>query len=372
MSKRDLSNVTPLPTDRLVRRVSNDRYISSEFMELEREKIFSRAWIMVCPEWRLAKPGSYVTLDELDQSILILRDDSSQIRAFHNVCRHRGTRLLSKCGKVEGIQCPYHGWRYRLDGTLDRITKADGFSEKVEHGSFGLKRVRSASWLGFVWVNLSPEAPELHETLGGLDEELAPYQLHDMRPVQSFERIVPFNWKVMLENAMDFYHVPFVHKGTINPQVSEGPDLTSYGDHTRQRLDIASRYRWRQRLDRSCTRGGPYTEKQVRALHKYLIFPNFLINVLPYHLTVMQVFPVEAQRCRLRYSFCYRRGAKPVERLRAVATWAASRAILREDLKILHSVQRGFATGQVPVQALHQEEEAASHFHTVLNRWTES
>ena len=360
---------TPLPVDRWVRRVPAARYSSDEFFEQERDRIFTRAWLAAGPEHRLQRPGAYFTLEELGESILVVRDDDGEIRAFHNVCRHRGSRLLTGSGRVAGLQRPYHGWRYRLDGSLASITKGDGFEEVLEHRRFGLRALKTERWMGFVWVTLEEHAPPLRQTLGGIAEELEPYALHEMRPVQTFEKVYPFNWKAMLENAMDFYHVPFVHNGTINPQVSEPPDLTSYGDHTRQRLDIAADYSWRARLDRRCTRGGPYTPRQIGALHKYLIFPNFLINVLPYHLTVMQVFPVTARSCRLRYAFCRRRGARGLELARAVATWAASRYILWEDIKVLHAFQTGVNTGRVQVQQLHAEEAAASHFHGVISRW---
>jgi phenylpropionate dioxygenase-like ring-hydroxylating dioxygenase large terminal subunit len=361
--------VTLLPVDRWLRRVPADRYTSREFFETEKERIFSRAWLAAGPAWSLERPGDYFTLNELEQSVLVLRDEDGRIRAFHNVCRHRGSRLLTGCGRVDGIRCPYHGWSYRLDGSLASITKGDGFETLLEHRRFGLHEIQSEIWMGYVWIHLEGNAPPLRETLGGIAEQLDPYLLHEMRPVQTFETVYPFNWKAMLENAMDFYHVPFVHNGTINPGVVEPPDLTSYGDHTRQRLDIARDNSWRVRLDRRCTRAGPYTPRQIGALHKYLLFPNFLINVLPYHLTVMQVFPVTPRSCRLKYSFCRRRGARGIELARAVATWAASRYILWEDIKVLHAFQAGVNTGRTPIQYLHSEEAAASHFHGVISRW---
>ena len=361
--------MTPLPTDRRVRRIAHDRYLSEDFATQEQDRIFERAWLAVAPEWRLKRPGDYVTFTELGMDVLVVRDEQGEIRAFHNACRHRGSRIITGHGRTRELQCPYHGWGYRLDGSCSSITKGDGFAEPLEHRSFGLRAVRSDRWMGQVWVNLDPGAPSLRQTLGGIDDELEPYALEEMRPIQTFERVYPFNWKAMLENAMDFYHVPFVHGGTVAPQVSDGPDLKSYGDHTRQRLEIAGRWPLRDRLDRACTRGGPYSREQLRSLHKYLLFPNFLINVLPYHLTIMQVFPVTATTCRLRYSFCRRAGARGVELARALGTWVASRYILREDIKVLDAFQSGVATGAVPVQHLHDEEAAAAHFHAVIDRW---
>jgi phenylpropionate dioxygenase-like ring-hydroxylating dioxygenase large terminal subunit len=94
-----------------------------------------------------------------------------------------------------------------------------------------------------------------------------------------------------------------------------------------------------------------------------------LINVLPYHLTVMQVFPIDAQTCRLRYAFCRRKGARGIELARVMGTWAVSRYILREDIEIIGRFQQGVSTGRVTEQFLHEEEGAGAHFHGVINRW---
>jgi len=350
--------------------VSSERYISEAFLEREKRHIFRRAWLVACPVHKLRRQGAYVVQDEVDESILVVRDARGDIRAFHNSCRHRGSRLVDGRGRISKISCRYHDWNYDLDGRLCSVPRVDGF-DKLDTANLNLRQVRSEIFMGFVWVNFDDDAPPLRTTLAGLDEELAPYRLDEMRAVQTFERVLPCNWKVMLENAMDFYHVAAVHSKTVSKHVEMVPDLSSYGDHSRQRLEIAS-YGWRERLDTKCSRGGPYTQLQKSALHKYLIFPNFLINVLPYHLTVMQVFPIDAQSCRLRYAFCRRKGARGVELARVLATWLASRYILHEDIEIISRFQQGVSTGRVTDQFFHREEGAGAHFHGVVNRWLAS
>ena len=179
---------------------------------------------------------------------------------------------------------------------------------------------------------------------------------------------LPCNWKALVENVTDFYHVPFVHKNTIAAHTPEPPDIRSFGDHTCQRLEIAN-FGWRRRFDQRCSRGGPYSNAQAGALHKYLLFPNTVINALPYHLTVMQVFPVSPRKTRLHYTFSKRRGARGLERLRAYSTWAASRYILHEDLTLLETYQRGLDMGKQTHQVLHAMEDASAHFHGTLQRY---
>jgi hypothetical protein len=137
-------------------------------------------------------------------------------------------------------------------------------------------------------------------------------------------------------------------------------------------LDIGA-YGWREELDRACTRGGPYTEKQAGALHKYLIFPNTVINALPYHLTVMQFIPTESpDHCILDYAFYKRRGARGIELLRAYATWVASRVILKEDLDIIGQYQAGLKRAETVAHSLHDEEKVVACYHGIINRWMES
>ncbi|MEE2827866.1 MAG: aromatic ring-hydroxylating dioxygenase subunit alpha [Myxococcota bacterium] len=367
MTKTLPSNVTALPSRPGPTRVSSARYINEDFLNQEINQVFKRAWLAACPAHKLRRKGGYMVLDEIGESVIVIRDGSGEIRAFHNSCRHRGSRLVDGRGRLGQIKCPYHDWRYELDGKLKSIPRADGF-DCLDTKNLNLREVRTARWAGFIWVNFDDDAPPLLDTLSGVEEELKPYELEDMRAVQTFERIVPCNWKVMLENAMDFYHVSVVHSASVSRHVDTGPDLRSYGDHTRQRLEIAT-YAWRERLDAACSRGGPYTALQRSALHKYLLFPNFLINVLPYHVTVMQPFPIDAQTCRLRYAFCRRKGSRGIELARVLGTLAASRYILWEDIKIIQRFQEGVSTGRVTEQFFHDEEGAGAHFHGVLDRW---
>lgn len=361
--------VTRLRSPGLMRSVPGTRYTDPEFLELEKERIFRRAWVVACPARRVARPGDFFSFEQFGASILVVRDKAGELRAFQNTCLHRGSRLMGGSGNTTEIRCRYHGWTYGLDGRLEHVPRPEGF-EDLACEKMHLHKVRLQVLAGFVWINLMKDAPSLSGTLGGIAEELEPYALGEMRPIQEKVFKLPTNWKAVLENATDFYHVPFVHSGTVTPHVPEGPDMVSYGDHTRQTLHIAP-YGFREWLDDRCSRGGPYTRKQKSSLHKYLIFPNFLVNVLPYHLTVMQVWPVDAGNCELHYSFCRRRGARGVELTRAYATWLASRYILREDLHILRWFQEGVSTDAVRIQRLHEEEQAAAHFHGVLSRWTD-
>jgi len=249
------------------------------------------------------------------------------------------------------------------------VPASSGFGD-VDVSHMRLQTVRVAEGAGLIWVCLDDSTPEFDEYLSGVLDELEPYGLDQMEPIQERVFTIPVNWKVMLENAFDYYHVHKVHKLTIHAHVDDQPELALYGDHIRQNLHIAP-YRWRRLIDARCSRGGPYTEKQTSRLYKYTLFPNTMINVLPYHLTVMRFWPDGAGKTRLHYTFCQREGARGIEWLRARGTWLASRLILMEDVRMLVRCQSEMDSTAVPQHLLHDFEAASMHFHSVLDRWLE-
>lgn len=353
-----------------MRTVPAARYTDPEFLRLEYEHVFQRGWIAVGSLRSVTQAGDYMTLDGLGIAILVLRDGEGTLRAFRNSCRHRGTQLLSGRGRVKAIRCPYHDWKYSLDGRLRHVPGQDGF-EPLDKGALGLRPVRVVEWAGFAWITLSDETPDLMGSLNGLDAELAPYRLEEMVPVQEATWTIPCNWKAVLDNATESYHLSRVHGSTVDKHVETRAEFRTYGDHYRLTLEIAG-YEWRRHLDRATSRGGPYTDFQMAALHKYVIFPNFLMNVLPYHLTVFQVFPDGPDRCRFFYGFYRRAGGGALEKLRAFGTWAASRYILLEDLRILERFQSGVKAGAGVQHRFHADEVAIAHFHGVLTEWLQS
>ena len=359
-----------LDQPRWVRRVEPERYTCPDFLAKERTRLFRRAWLIAGREDQIMRPGEYFIWEEMNNSVIVVRDDDGQVHGFHNTCSHRGSTLLQGKGRIRHIQCPYHSWFYRLDGKLKHIPKPEG-GRHLKREDLGLKPVQCQTLGGFIWINLDLEAPDLFSDQPELLEDWAPYRFEEMVPIQHTRIPIDANWKAMVENVTDFYHVPSVHSRTIFKHAPEGPDLTQFGDHIRQRLDIGA-YGWREKFDRACSRGGPYTERQSRALHKYLVFPNTVINALPYHLTVMQFIPTDdPNHCILDYAFYKRRGAKGLERLRAYATWVASRIILKEDLDMIGQYQAGLRRAETNHHTLHEEERIVSAYHGVINRWME-
>ena len=198
-------------------RVDSARYTEPAWFQVERDRVFTRAWVPAAGAWSLRETGDFVVFEELGRNLLLLRGPEG-VRAFENHCRHRGSPLLQGRGRTQGIVCPYHGWSYGLDGGLRGVPLPDG----IEAPAQGLRPVETASWGGLHWVNLGSDR-SLPEYLGpDLEQELAPYRYEEMVPVQEAWWTLGVNWKAFLENVTDFYHVPFVHSRSIAGMVSDG------------------------------------------------------------------------------------------------------------------------------------------------------
>ena len=187
------------------------RYTSPEFAELEFERLWSRVWQVACREEEIAEVGEFCEYLIGDQSILVVRSDPDTVRAFHNTCLHRGTRLADGTGCFPDgcIRCRYHAWRYDLDGRLVEVVDEDEFDPIPP--DTGLKAVQVDRWGGFVWVCLDPGAPPLLEYLDPLPTLLAPYHLDRLRIRTYLSTVLPANWKVAVDAFNEGYHVQGTH-----------------------------------------------------------------------------------------------------------------------------------------------------------------
>src|SRR6185503_4168768 len=198
-------------------------YTAPEVLAEEREKIFACHWICVGRNDALAEPGDYFLAEIAGESIIVLRNQSGEVRAFFNVCRHRGTRLCeARTGRLsETIQCPYHAWTYALDGRLigaPHMNEVEGFNKK----DYPLHNVGLVEWEGFLFVNLDPAAMTGAEWFAPLHGRFARYNLPALRTVRRIEYDVQANWKLILQNYNECLHCP-----TIHPELSTKLPYTS-------------------------------------------------------------------------------------------------------------------------------------------------
>ena len=183
---------------------------------LEQERIFERTWQLIGHVSALPRPGSYTTGFAGSQPVLVVRDDEHGLRAYRNVCRHRGSCLLSGAGQCKGaIRCRYHGWTYKFDGTLIGVPEGRQFGERLDKRSLGLMPARVEEMCGLVFVNLDPDATPLADLVGDLPARLARYRIPALEPFGPSGGTQPANWKVVAENYLEGYHIPIAHPGLM-------------------------------------------------------------------------------------------------------------------------------------------------------------
>lgn len=190
--------------------VPKARYLDPEFLRLELEKLFTRTWQVACRVEELPGVGCYVEYEIGSHSILVVRESRTAIRAYFNACRHRGTRLARGRGRVGSLICPFHGWRWNLDGSIRLVLDREEFVPRSDE-DLGLVRVRTDVWGGFVFINMDPNAAPLLDYLDPIPRIFAPFHYENMRIKWQKGVILPCNWKTALDGFLEAYHVAGTH-----------------------------------------------------------------------------------------------------------------------------------------------------------------
>ena len=193
--------------------LSKDRYISEDFMQSEWEGIWTKAWLFAGLESDLLEPGDFFIYDIGRESIVITRNDENEISAFYNVCQHRGNKIVTlESGSFSKVSCPYHGWTYGLDGTLEHVPDRELFKEGVPCEEKSLKPVKVSVWAGLVFINMDENSSSLETFLGPIVDQLKPYKFEKMNLVKhQTVSLLETNWKTVRDNFLEQYHVDFIH-----------------------------------------------------------------------------------------------------------------------------------------------------------------
>ena len=215
---------------RATRRRRVGRYIDPGFARLEFEKLWSRVWQIAARVDEIPETGDYTTYEIGDQSVLLVRVNESTVKAYHNVCPHRGTTLGEGCGKFEGgrIICPFHGWRWDLAGKVQYVLERQEFRNgQLRDSDVALKEVHVALFAGFVFINLAANAEPFDEFIAPVRRWIEDLAVGDMHHYWWKSIPAPANWKVMQEAFFEAFHVPATH-----PQLEKVGREVIYGNRT--------------------------------------------------------------------------------------------------------------------------------------------
>ena len=192
--------------------ITAERYISKEFMQKEMDSVWSKAWLFAGFTQDVREPGDFFLFELEKESIIISRTEEKELKAFYNVCQHRGARLLNvESGVMEKYSCPYHGWRYRNDGKLDKVPNEDLFEGGVNCDEYSLKEVRVEDWAGTIWICMDQEATDFDSFIGEIKELINPYQTKNMLLTEDQTVHLDCNWKAVFDNFGELYHVEHIH-----------------------------------------------------------------------------------------------------------------------------------------------------------------
>jgi nitrite reductase/ring-hydroxylating ferredoxin subunit len=297
-------------------------YTDEATLRIERERIFRSAWHYVGHRGRLPEPSTYFASISGGIPAVVVRDAAGELRAFLNVCRHRGSEIVAGAGRRATLQCPYHAWTYGLDGELRAAPRAE--RERFERSGLSLLPLRLDAWGPFLFVNADAAAPPLADALVGLAPAVDPDALVFR---ERTEYALAANWKIAVENYLECYHCPVAHPGfsrlvDVDPDAfvlkGEGPVWSQYG-------------RAREG-DGGC--------------EFHLVWPSLKLNIYPgfANLSIGPVWPESPERTVgfLDYFF----GAD-VDDEAARELIAFDDQVGREDTALVESVQRGVRTGLV-------------------------
>ena len=336
-------------------------YDNAEFFELERQEIFLPAWHIVCHVSELPRPGSYVTLDLLGEHAFAVRGKDGEIRAFHNVCRHRAHAVVEgETGRCRGVlQCPYHGWTYDLNGALKAVAQDQTFQD-LDKAKLGLKPIELEVFQGFVFIRFRGGGPGVAERFAPYAEELGHYRLPEMQPADGlWLGQTGVDWKNVWDNYLEGYHFATGHPGLFDLM---GKDYEyEAGAGQTARLSHAFRDRpartWSARHYQTLLPVAEHLPGRLRRRWSYFfLHPGMAFDIYPDKMDFFQILPTGPGKCILRgRSYALPDGRREMRAARYV-NHRLNREVQNEDNRLIASVQKGLASSSYDVGVISDTE----------------
>ncbi len=353
-------------------------YHDAEFLEAEKKTFLRAAPQVVCHQSEIAAPGEWRSLEYLGESVIVIRGDDGEVRAFVNVCRHRGSRLVDGaggCAKV--LTCPYHAWSYGRDGRLVGVPHRDEYPG-LQPETLGLHPVALEQWHGFLFVTLEPQSahPELvegsvAEMMAPYEDEVAPYRFEDLRVIGRVTiRPRPLNWKTIADNYSDGLHIPIGHPG-LTRLFGKNYRIEAKAHVDRMEGDLLDRPSANS-SERAYQKLLPHVEHLPETHQRkwlyYKLFPNVAFDIYPDQVDFMQFLPVSATETVIReISYAIpdqRREMKAARHL----NWRINRRVNAEDTALITRVQLGMQSASYQPGPLGTSEVCLRSFARKLRR----
>jgi phenylpropionate dioxygenase-like ring-hydroxylating dioxygenase large terminal subunit len=346
-------------------------YHDPEFFRVEMERALRPSWQIVCHVSDVPDAGSWHTLDFLGESIIVIRGKDDRVRAFTNVCRHRGSRLVDGAsGCARKLVCPYHAWSYELDGRLAGVPGRSAYPPFADE-DHGLAPVELELWRGFVFVRLKGGGPSVAQMMAPYEAQVAPYRFEELRALGRVTlRPRPVNWKNVADNYSDGLHIPIAHPG-LTRLFGKG-----YGVEAEENVDRM----WGALVDRPSAKLSerlyqkllppvPHLGPEAQRLWLYFkLWPNVAFDIYPDQVDFMQFLPVSPTETLIReISYVLPDDRREMKAARYL-NWRINRQVNAEDTSLIARVQAGMQSQSFTVGPLSEEEVCLRSFCRKMRR----
>ncbi|MGI9273587.1 MAG: aromatic ring-hydroxylating oxygenase subunit alpha [Endozoicomonas sp.] len=282
-------------------------YTKEQWFEREKKELFNRSWIYVCQASDLQKPGDFITVQVGEYPLVVIHGDDGELHGFHNLCRHRGAKILEGQGNISrAIVCPYHRWSYSRNGDLKAIPQGKDLFPEVNKCSLSLKRAALGEYRNLLFINPQESPAESFEDfLADIPANTWPGKTEELEPLVKMRWEIDCNWKVFVENAEDGYHLMHLHKDTLQGPKPEGQDWRAVGRHWiwdgkvplfGKRLKTMSEEEKAKYADWQIV---PGTDPKTYGGQVYKLFPTFILMPLLDIASITRLEPVSAQKTRM-------------------------------------------------------------------------
>jgi phenylpropionate dioxygenase-like ring-hydroxylating dioxygenase large terminal subunit len=347
------------------RRIPVERYFDEGTWRSEVRHLFRRLPLIAAHSSELA-PGQAMASDAYGVPVLLTRDAQGRMRAFLNVCRHRGMRVLEAgpaCDRPS-LSCPYHGWTYRLDGTLRHMLHAEAF-DTCTGAERDLAPLPCAERHGLVWVVPSPDATlDIDAFLGGLGDELPFHDIEGLQLFRTIEAEYPANWKLIVDAFLEPYHIRVLHRDTIAPFFTDG--ITAAQRHGPHIASLVARRTAQEWADAKGEMPATMDALRLLATPSQVIFPNTITIFHPDYLSLITLYPTGPETLRWTHRML-------IPRDKSTPDWAPhwektfrlieQGVFQKEDIHCAVNIQKGLRTGANTHLTVGRMEQAVAWFH---------
>ena len=243
LSKEDFDNISAGYDEDPLRSssINTATYVDEKYLDIEKQSVFKNCWHFVCHEEKLRDNHSYVVADVQGQSILLTRDGKGELRAFYNVCKHRGHELMKGEGSASVITCPYHAWTYQLDGKLRSARRSEHLID-FNKDEICLDQVQVEMFCHMVFINIDPAAVSLREQSGDLSDEIMNWapDIGALTHAHTLTYRINANWKAVVDNFLECYHCPVAHKDFCSLVDMDTYEVKTYGIYSSHMANLVN------------------------------------------------------------------------------------------------------------------------------------